>query len=65
MYYSAYADAALQTLANEVRADTPAAATPWILFDNTAHGHAVADALRLQERLGRSLNRTTARPAAA
>lgn len=48
MYYSAYDDAALAALAAAVRAGTPARATPWIIFDNTAHGHAIADAARLQ-----------------
>ena len=48
MYYSAYDDAALAALAAAVRAATPARTTPWIIFDNTAHGHAVADAARLQ-----------------
>jgi len=48
MYYSAYDDASLAALAAAVRAATPARTTPWIIFDNTAHGHAVADAARLQ-----------------
>ena len=48
MYYSAYDDASLAALAAAVRAATPARTTPWIIFDNTAHGHAVDDAARLQ-----------------
>ena len=48
MYYSAYDDAALARLAAAVRACTPPRTTPWIIFDNTAHGHAIADAARLQ-----------------
>ena len=48
MYYSAYDDTALAELAGLVRARTPPRTTPWIIFDNTAHGHAIADAARLQ-----------------
>ncbi len=48
MYYSAYDDAALAELAGTVRACTPPRTTPWIIFDNTAHGHAIANAARLQ-----------------
>lgn len=48
MYYSAYDDTALAELAAAVRAGTPARTTPWVIFDNTAHGHAVDDAARLQ-----------------
>lgn len=55
MYYSAYDDDALRALAARVRAAAAAGkprARPWIIFDNTAHGHAVADAARLQAMLG-------------
>jgi uncharacterized protein YecE (DUF72 family) len=48
MYYSAYDDAALARLAATVRACAPPRTTPWIMFDNTAHGHSIADAARLQ-----------------
>lgn len=51
MYYSAYSDQALDELAAQVRRDTPAGVQPWILFDNTGHSHATADAARLQQRL--------------
>lgn len=44
MCYSAYADATLRALAQSVRSTRSA----WVIFDNTAHGHAVADAARLQ-----------------
>ena len=47
-YYSQYGEAALQELADAIEAagcGTPA----WCIFDNTAGGHAVADAARLQE----------------
>jgi len=45
VYYSAYDDAALDALAGEMRTGP---GTRWAIFDNTAHGHAVTDALRLQ-----------------
>src|SRR5690606_29266006 len=46
MYYSRYEDEALANLTHAVAAGrgTPA----WVVFDNTAHGHAATDALRLQ-----------------
>lgn len=49
MYYSAYDDDALRTLADAMQAHR---GTRWAIFDNTAHGHAVTDALRLQATLG-------------
>jgi uncharacterized protein YecE (DUF72 family) len=51
MYYSAYGDAALRTLAGGLMASSSARAPGWCIFDNTAHGHAVADAARLQAML--------------
>jgi len=45
VYYSAYDDAALHALAGAMRAGR---GTRWAIFDNTAHGHAVTDAARLQ-----------------
>lgn len=51
MYYSDYTDAALDALAQAVRA-AKGAGERWLLFDNTAHGHSTADAARLQARLG-------------
>jgi len=44
MYYSRYDDNALQALADAVAAARGRRA--WVIFDNTAHGHAVTDALR-------------------
>jgi uncharacterized protein YecE (DUF72 family) len=46
MYYSRYDDEALAGLVHAIAAGrgTPA----WVVFDNTAHGHAATDALRLQ-----------------
>lgn len=46
MYYSAYDDAALDALGAALRA--PGAGPQWLVFDNTAHGHAVHDAARMQ-----------------
>lgn len=59
MYYSAYTDAALSTLATEVHAAHRAGTTCWVVFDNTAHGAATANALRLQALL--EANRAPAR----
>lgn len=50
MYYSEYSETALASLAaSATRAGGPSA--PWIIFDNTAHGFAVPNAARLQEKL--------------
>lgn len=50
MYYSAYDDAALASLADSA-SRTGLAGAPWIVFDNTAQGFAVPNAARLQELL--------------
>lgn len=50
VYYSAYDDAALSTLAAAVR-NAGRDGRHWIVFDNTAHGHAVEDAARLEAML--------------
>jgi len=47
MYYSDYPEAALAGLATAAAARLPPAGA-WVIFDNTAHGHAVANAARLQ-----------------
>lgn len=52
IYYSAYDDAALRGLADGLLAASSVRSPSWCIFDNTAHGHAVADAARLQEMLG-------------
>ena len=52
VYYSAYDDARLQALATVLRGHARARRPAWCVFDNTAHGHAVTDALRLQALLG-------------
>ena len=43
MYYSEYGDAVLRELAPGLRNGD------WVIFDNTAHGHALGDAARLQD----------------
>jgi uncharacterized protein YecE (DUF72 family) len=48
-YYSAYEDDALRAVATQVSEETPGGAEAWVIFDNTAHGHAVPNALRLQQ----------------
>ena len=47
-YYSDYSDDTLNELADAVRQAPVASATPWIIFDNTAAGHATTNALSLQ-----------------
>lgn len=47
IYYSEYPDAALAELAAAITRDSSTAPC-WVIFDNTAHGFAVANALRLQ-----------------
>jgi len=51
MYYSAYGEATLRRLADSVSAARRIADESWVIFDNTAHGHASADALCLQSLL--------------
>lgn len=47
MYYSAYDDAFLERFAAQIRG----CAQAWVIFDNTAHGHAFGNAVRLRELL--------------
>lgn len=51
MYYSAYGEADLRARAALVRVRS--ARSNWVIFDNTAHGHAIADAACLQAILRR------------
>ena len=53
MYYSAYDDAALRRIAKQLHAADAKAKARWCIFDNTAHGHAIPNALRLRELLRR------------
>ena len=49
MYYSSYEEASLQALATRLGAMARRSRPAWCIFDNTAHGHATANALRLRE----------------
>lgn len=51
IYYSSYDDSALQTLADAVRNAAHPQAERWVIFDNTAAGLAVPNALQLQRLL--------------
>jgi uncharacterized protein YecE (DUF72 family) len=51
MYYSAYDSATLQALAARLRQAARGGATPWCVFDNTASGAAVGNALELSRLL--------------
>jgi uncharacterized protein YecE (DUF72 family) len=48
MYYDGYDEARLHALARAILAETEARQIAWCIFDNTAGGHAIADAARLQ-----------------
>lgn len=49
IYYSRYEDDALAALAGALRERGRLRAPAWCILDNTAHGHAVEDAARLQQ----------------
>src|SRR5690606_724766 len=49
IYYSRYDDETLQSLAQELCGQGSPRSPAWCIFENTAHGHAIADAARLQE----------------
>lgn len=51
IYYDAYPPAALDRLAQRLMRASTRTRTRWCIFDNTALGHAAADALALIERL--------------
>ncbi|KIQ96304.1 DUF72 domain-containing protein [Lysobacter sp. A03] len=53
MYYSSYEDAVLQKLAPQLLQRGRARSPAWCIFDNTAGGHAVEDAARLQALVAR------------
>ena len=52
MYYSAYDDARLRAISEELRAFASSRRPAWCIFDNTAHSHAVENAVRLRQILG-------------
>ena len=49
IYYGAYDAEALAALAARVRADLPPRGEAWVIFDNTAHGHATPNAADFQD----------------
>ena len=51
IYYSRYEDAVLDELARALQAHGKARSRAWCILDNTAHGHAMEDAARLQAML--------------
>lgn len=53
MYYSAYASAVLDALVVRLRLAADSDANVWCIFDNTAEGAAVSDALRMTQGLTR------------
>jgi uncharacterized protein YecE (DUF72 family) len=52
IYYDAYSEAALRRIERRLQRPDPEPAQHWCIFDNTALGHAVANALELRSRLG-------------
>ncbi|VCU70444.1 hypothetical protein PIGHUM_02516 [Pigmentiphaga humi] len=52
IYYSEYDHAALQALADAIRQERGDGDTPWVIFDNTALGHAVPNAAQMQAIVG-------------
>lgn len=62
IYYSEYADPALVDLATKVTKDA-GMAPRWVIFDNTAHGFAIPNAVHLQELLsGTAITAREGRP---
>ena len=51
IYFSEYAPERLERLAAQIAAAAARSAQVWCLLDNTAHGHALGNALTLQRRL--------------
>jgi uncharacterized protein YecE (DUF72 family) len=61
MYYSPYSKEFLQAVAARLR-EVPRNAAAWCIFDNTAAGAALPNALELLEMLWGSAAATTAKP---
>ncbi|SKA26670.1 DUF72 domain-containing protein [Novilysobacter spongiicola] len=49
IYYSRYDDETLQSLAHDLCGQGRPRSPAWCILDNTAHGHAIEDAARLQD----------------
>jgi uncharacterized protein YecE (DUF72 family) len=58
MYYDSYDDTRLRGLARALLATGTARAPAWCIFDNTAAGHAIADAIRLQALVATAAGKT-------
>ncbi|HEX2617548.1 MAG TPA: DUF72 domain-containing protein, partial [Flavobacteriales bacterium] len=52
IYWSAYTEEDLQPFAEAIRAAKKGGAEAWVMFDNTAGGHAIPNALRMMQLLG-------------
>ncbi|GAB2612814.1 DUF72 domain-containing protein [Novilysobacter erysipheiresistens] len=52
IYYSRYEDPALEVLAQALRQHGTVRTPAWCILDNTAHGHAMDDAARMQRLVG-------------
>jgi uncharacterized protein YecE (DUF72 family) len=61
MYYSSYADERLVEIADDLAARAPAGA--WCVFDNTASGAALGNALAVRDRLGSAADLSSRRDA--
>lgn len=57
IYYSPYQEETLQAVAKAATSCRTAGRAPWVIFDNTAHGFAAANAARLQDMLGSPVKR--------
>jgi uncharacterized protein YecE (DUF72 family) len=62
MYYDSYDEERLRALAALLRADARRGRPAWCIFDNTAGGHAIANAVRLQELLGMAPGAVESKP---
>jgi uncharacterized protein YecE (DUF72 family) len=58
MYYDAYDERRLTALATALRQSASRGRPAWCMFDNTAGGHAIADAMRLQQMLAEEPSKT-------
>ena len=61
MYYDAYGEERLNALSDALRNAASRRRPAWCIFDNTAGGHAIADAVRLQQLLAVGESATKAR----
>ena len=52
MYYDGYDESRLRAFASALLSGAKSSQPTWCILDNTAGGHAIADAVRLQQLLG-------------